>query len=62
MSDKQNRRWKIINHLIELGVYKRDDGKQLYELSLEELEQELQRIIVLVGNHYGIKDEGISRL
>jgi uncharacterized protein with GYD domain len=45
----------LVNKLIELGIYKRTDGKQLYELSVEELEEEIKKIVYLVRNHYGIK-------
>ncbi|WP_338452976.1 Fur-regulated basic protein FbpA [Niallia oryzisoli] len=39
----EKKRKKIIDKLIAFNVYKKDD-KQLYELSLSELENELRRI------------------
>jgi len=49
------RKEKMVNRLLELGIYKRNDGKQLYELSTGELEEEIKKVVKLVRDHYGIK-------
>ncbi|WP_209124485.1 Fur-regulated basic protein FbpA [Alkalihalobacillus sp. BA299] len=51
---KNERKEKMIHSLIELGIYKRNDGKQLYELSEDELEIEIKNVVDLIRNHYGI--------
>lgn len=51
---QEERRDKMFNRLLELGIYKRDDGKQLYELSSEDLEEEIKKVMDLMSNYYGL--------
>ncbi|WP_232718526.1 Fur-regulated basic protein FbpA [Bacillus sp. FJAT-45037] len=34
---------QLIQHLLQLGAYKSSDGRQLYELALDELKMEYQK-------------------
>lgn len=41
---REEKRKELIRHLIDCNMYKHSDGRQLFELSLEELQKKFKEV------------------